>query len=127
MAVDDFMQLLPPERSTRTVSAEASVLEAAASMANDGVDHLIVVLPGDSEAIGVVSSLDIVLCSKDRARPREPPSWSGPTVGEVLAQHLEPCACCRRAATLTAVAAQLVAAGRSSILVGSDAAPRDCW
>jgi len=102
----------------RMVSIDMRLVDAAAKMASDGIDHLIVVHPGGHEAVGVLSSLDILLRTKRHAPLlRTLPVWKGPTVGDVLTDQLHLTEIYAKGTTLGEAARMLANTGRTSIVV----------
>jgi len=102
----------------RMVPIDMRLLDAAAKMASEEIDHLIVVHPGGHEAVGVLSSMDILLRTSAHAPLlRTVPLWSGPTVGEVLADQRGLAEVHARDTTLGEAARVLAHTGRTSILI----------
>lgn len=116
--VADFLRTQPAEKTHRTIASDARVIDAVNDMSIHEVDHLVVLRPDDSEAVGVVSSLDLMLHVKAPDFTWQTPTWSGPTVGEVLEEHAAQTALCTNETLLSMVCARLVAAGQTSVLVG---------
>jgi len=90
-------------------------------MTSHVVDHLVVVHPGGREAIGVLSSLDVLL----RTRPHLPflrpmPVWAGPTVADVLRQHEHLTEIYPQGTTLGEAAELLARSGRTATIVELD-------
>eukprot|EP00932_Pfiesteria_piscicida_P007277 SRR837773.17305.p1 GENE.SRR837773.17305~~SRR837773.17305.p1 ORF type:complete len:588 (-),score=206.36 SRR837773.17305:31-1671(-) len=123
-SISDYLKTRPSERTHRTILSDAPVIKAAEDMTRYEVDHLIVVRPSDGEAVGIVSSLDVVLHTKAKGLVLETPSWSGPSIGEVLKEHTTQTAMCTESTTLAVVCGRLVAAGQTSVMVGQGAEPR---
>jgi len=106
---------------SRMVPIDMRLLDAAAKMAADEVDHLIVVHPGGREAVGVLSSMDVLLRTNTHSPLlRTVPLWSGPTVGEVLTDQSHLTEIYARGTTLGEAARTLVHTGRTSIVVEMD-------
>lgn len=124
--VSEFLKSQPPEKTHRTIMSHELVIDAAEEMTNHEVDHLVVIRSEDSEAVGVVSSLDLVLHTKARDFVLEMPAYDGPSVGEVLHEHTAMTTMCDFETTLGLLCARLLAAGQTSAFVGkaSDARPR---
>mmetsp|Transcript_118848 Transcript_118848/g.296406 ORF Transcript_118848/g.296406 Transcript_118848/m.296406 type:complete len:677 (-) Transcript_118848:541-2571(-) len=102
----------------RTIPSDARLADAAVKLSYWDVDHLVVVHPGSREAVGVLSSLDVLL----RTKPNLPflcpmPLWIGPTVAEVLTQHKHLTDICPRGATLGTVAELLIRSGRTATII----------
>lgn len=128
VGIAEWLEERPAGTPSRTVACDAKLSEAAASMAAGGLHHVVAVMPGTSEAVGVLSSLDIVLRSRRGAaaqRLRAPPRKAGPKVGDILAQHPHLAAICKRGAKLGEAAETFRATGRTSavLLLGSEGMP----
>ncbi|CAE8676306.1 unnamed protein product [Polarella glacialis] len=103
-----------------TISSDASLVDAAATMTDGEVDHLVVVLPGTTLAVGTLSSLDLILHARARApvlRPSAIQQGAGPTVGEVVTQYDNLTAVCDIGATLRDAAQFLERYDRTSAAV----------
>lgn len=105
----------------RIVESDVHLFDAANIMTEQKVDHLVVVLRGTMEAVGVLSSLDILLRTKARTSVlRSRPLWAGPTVGEVLANHASLTKVHPASTTLGEAAAALLTSGSTSAIMQVD-------
>jgi len=108
----------PASMENRMIASNSQVVDAAELMTSQGVDHLVVVHPGGKEAIGVLSSLDVVVHTRARTPLlRSMPLWEGPTIGESLTQHSYLTEIAPRGTTLSKVADTLATSGRTSVVV----------
>lgn len=116
MSVAEWMKSRPSHMEHKTIPGETRVMDAAEAMTKFEVDHLVVVTQEGSEALGILSSLDVVLQSKARELVLPVPVWQGPSVGDALRQHSSH-ALCTKATPLGRICARLVDADQTSIIV----------
>mmetsp|Transcript_53343 Transcript_53343/g.173452 ORF Transcript_53343/g.173452 Transcript_53343/m.173452 type:complete len:677 (+) Transcript_53343:160-2190(+) len=124
--IADWLAKKQQASGPRLIESTASLADAAALMTANGVNHLVVVLPGTLEAVGTVSSLDLALCDKARTPLlRSTAQAAGPTVGELVSQQWHLTAVCNQGATLREAACLLFASGRTStaLALSDEAAP----
>eukprot|EP00933_Yihiella_yeosuensis_P021649 TRINITY_DN17106_c0_g1_i1.p1 TRINITY_DN17106_c0_g1~~TRINITY_DN17106_c0_g1_i1.p1 ORF type:complete len:506 (+),score=85.90 TRINITY_DN17106_c0_g1_i1:79-1518(+) len=102
--------------TNRLISTDASLKEAAALMTARKLQHLVVVPSGGREAVGVLSSLDLVLSTKACRRLFPPMNTlsPGPRLEDLLTQHPHLTALCSRHASLGEVASSLLDTARTS-------------
>lgn len=118
--ISEWLSERPGGNLNRTVPCSTKLAEAAVYMAAQNLHHIVAVMPGTSEAVGVLSSLDIVLCSRRGAaaqKLRAPPRKSGPKIGEILAQHPDLSAVCREGTKLREAAETFLSTGRTSAVL----------
>ncbi|CAE8640626.1 unnamed protein product [Polarella glacialis] len=118
--VSVWLEKQPTGITLRLIESDARLLDAAQIMTAQSFDHLVVVLRGTMEAVGILSSLDILLCTKARTPLlRSVPLWLGPSVGEVLSQHahLSSSSMCPAGTSLGEVAELLLTTGRTSAMI----------
>jgi CBS domain-containing protein len=107
--------------ANRIISGEATVAEAAALMAARKLQHLIVVPPGDREAIGVLSSLDLLYTTSHAKRLFKSTVLSeGPKIGDFLAGYPHLTAVCSRCATLGEIADSLMSTDRTAAAIAME-------
>eukprot|EP00928_Gymnodinium_smaydae_P014063 TRINITY_DN15099_c0_g5_i2.p1 TRINITY_DN15099_c0_g5~~TRINITY_DN15099_c0_g5_i2.p1 ORF type:complete len:695 (-),score=113.56 TRINITY_DN15099_c0_g5_i2:173-2032(-) len=118
VSIAEWLRDRPFSVADLMIASDASLVDAAGLLAARDLDHLIVVLPGGTEAVGMVSSLDLLL--RKRAHTplmRSMPLWEGPTVGDVLEQQSELSEVCKKGTTLGEAARALSRSGRTSVIV----------
>lgn len=107
--------------ANRIISGEATIAEAAAMMSARKLQHLIVVPPGEREAVGVLSSLDLVYTTSHAKRLFQSTVLSeGPSIGDVLTTYPHLTAICSRCATLGEVADSLMNTARTAAAIAMD-------
>jgi CBS domain-containing protein len=122
VCIADWMRGLQTSGLTnRIISGEATVAEAAALMSARKLQHLIVVPPGEREAVGVLSSLDLVYTTSHAKRFFKSTVFSeGPKIGDFLAAYPHLTAVCSRCETLGEVADSLMNTGRTAAAIAMD-------
>jgi len=127
--ISDWLRGLSSGVNSRLINSDANIGEAAAVMTARRLNHLVVVRPGSTHALGVISSLDLAVCCAGERLPAGAPSASfrhaGPTVGQIVAQNWHLAAICNRGATLAEASMFLAASGRTSaaVALGGDSPP----
>jgi len=102
----------------RAIESTAQLDHAAAVMTKRKVDHLVVVQPDTREAVGSISSLDILLRTRANAPfLRSVPQWDGPAVGTVLKRNHNLTQVCPSRCTFGQVADVLHSSSRTSSVV----------
>mmetsp|Transcript_45489 Transcript_45489/g.131720 ORF Transcript_45489/g.131720 Transcript_45489/m.131720 type:complete len:654 (+) Transcript_45489:64-2025(+) len=115
-SIGQWLRGLPSGAGNRVVASDVRLIDAAATMAARGVNHLVVVVPGSAVVIGSLSSLDLLLQTSGLAPPT-PHTVSlaaGPTVGSLLEQPWHLAAGCGPGATLGFAAELLASSGRTA-------------
>jgi len=116
--ISEWLAELVPTVEARMVSIDSLLCDAAAKMTNEGLDHLVVVRPDSPEAVGVLSSMDVMVHTKRNAQHlRRLPYWKGPTVGEVLARESYLTEIQEKGFTLGQAASLMARKGRTSVIV----------
>lgn len=114
--IADWLRGLQMGIGNRNIAHDSGLIDAAAMMTARNVNHLIVVVPGSMEAIGVLSSLDLVLRTRaNAAAPRSETLWGGLPVGELLVQPMV----CKKGTRILEAARMMASSGRTSALVVS--------
>mmetsp|Transcript_60315 Transcript_60315/g.152717 ORF Transcript_60315/g.152717 Transcript_60315/m.152717 type:complete len:680 (+) Transcript_60315:52-2091(+) len=117
LTVEDWMRDRTPS-ADRTIMSDSRLDDAAAIMTNRKVDHLVVLHPERREVVGIVSSLEILLCTRaDAPLLRSMPLWEGPTVAEVLVKNQSLTWTCPKGSTFGEVADVLTRSARTSTVV----------
>mmetsp|Transcript_43490 Transcript_43490/g.114627 ORF Transcript_43490/g.114627 Transcript_43490/m.114627 type:complete len:681 (+) Transcript_43490:129-2171(+) len=117
VTVDHWLYGQSPSVKDRIIDSGAKLVDAANLMTTRRLEHLVVCQPGETEVVGTLSSLDVLL--RTRANTpllRSMPLWLGPTVGEVLDSHHHLTHICPRGATLGEAAELLDNSGASSLI-----------
>lgn len=118
IGIAEWLCRLPFNVSSRIIPSDARPVDAAARMTSLDINHLIVVLPNSMMAVGVLSSLDLVLFTQARAPLlRSVPLWAGPPVGNLVGQPWHHDLRCEEGATFAEVAQLLTSTGATSVMV----------
>eukprot|EP00930_Biecheleria_cincta_P086727 TRINITY_DN75988_c0_g1_i1.p1 TRINITY_DN75988_c0_g1~~TRINITY_DN75988_c0_g1_i1.p1 ORF type:complete len:666 (+),score=96.78 TRINITY_DN75988_c0_g1_i1:214-1998(+) len=114
----EWLRKVGAAASDRYIASTASLPDAAELMTARKVHHLVVVPPGSSNAIGLLSSLDLVLAAQaSSVLPCSPPAWDGPTVSEQLDKTQETLSLGHSSLTLHEAANLLLSSGRTAVAV----------
>eukprot|EP00928_Gymnodinium_smaydae_P008275 TRINITY_DN13011_c0_g1_i1.p1 TRINITY_DN13011_c0_g1~~TRINITY_DN13011_c0_g1_i1.p1 ORF type:complete len:749 (-),score=160.98 TRINITY_DN13011_c0_g1_i1:192-2330(-) len=124
ISISEWLRTSSISAGSRVITASATLADAAALMTARNVSHLLVLSPGSNVAAGTLSSLDIVLCTRARQPLLRPVAMqAGPTVGELMKQPWHLVAMCQEGATVDDAFRQLVATGKTSVVVPLPASP----
>eukprot|EP00929_Paragymnodinium_shiwhaense_P059853 TRINITY_DN29943_c0_g3_i1.p1 TRINITY_DN29943_c0_g3~~TRINITY_DN29943_c0_g3_i1.p1 ORF type:complete len:654 (-),score=157.08 TRINITY_DN29943_c0_g3_i1:511-2472(-) len=115
--IADWLRGLPLGLNARVIAATAKLVEAAAMMSARELNHLVVVKPGTIEAVGSISSLDLVLCSSNKPPLLRTSRSVGSSVGELLTQPWHPVVTFEVGTTVRQAAKRLTQAATTAALL----------
>eukprot|EP00929_Paragymnodinium_shiwhaense_P030511 TRINITY_DN17281_c0_g1_i1.p1 TRINITY_DN17281_c0_g1~~TRINITY_DN17281_c0_g1_i1.p1 ORF type:complete len:675 (-),score=108.42 TRINITY_DN17281_c0_g1_i1:544-2568(-) len=122
VVLGDWFRSVAHGPKSRIIGANAHLGEAAALMTEKDINHLVVVQPETSEAVGLVSSLDLVLCGTTRPPFLRGPLSTGPAVGDLVQQSWYHTSVCAQGYTFQQAVEVLASTGDTSAVLttGSD-------